>query len=54
VIVFAVGLEAPRAGTTVLKACASSPAHYFDTDGLEIAEAFTAIATSIRQLRLTQ
>jgi len=54
VIVFAVGLEAPRAGTRVLKACASSPAHYFDTDGLEIAEAFTAIATSIRQLRLTQ
>lgn len=54
VIVYAVGFEAPRNGTRVLKDCASSPAHFFDVDGLEISDAFSSIATSIRQLRLTQ
>lgn len=54
VIVYAVGFEAPRNGTKVLSDCASSPAHFFDVDGLEIADAFSSIATSIRQLRLTQ
>ncbi len=54
VMVYAVGFEAPRNGTRVLKDCASSPAHFFDVDGLEISDAFSSIATSIRQLRLTQ
>lgn len=54
VIVYAVGFEAPRNGTRILKDCASSPAHFFDVDGLEISDAFSSIATSIRQLRLTQ
>ncbi|MBE1297138.1 TadE/TadG family type IV pilus assembly protein [Phycobacter azelaicus] len=54
VIVYSVGFEAPRNGTRVLQNCASSPAHFFDVDGLEISEAFSSIATSIRQLRLTQ
>ncbi|QEW21552.1 putative Flp pilus assembly protein [Marinibacterium anthonyi] len=54
VIVFTIGFEAPSGGQAVLKDCASSPAHYFDVDGLEIADAFAAIASSIRQLRLTQ
>lgn len=54
VIVFTIGFEAPSNGQAVLQDCASSPAHYFDVDGLEIADAFSAIASSIRQLRLTQ
>jgi hypothetical protein len=53
-IVFAIGFEAPTSGQDVLKDCASSAAHYFDVDGLEIADAFTAIAHEITQLRLTQ
>jgi Flp pilus assembly protein TadG len=53
-IVFAIGFEAPTAAEVVLKDCASSDSHYFDVDGLEINDAFAAIATSIRQLRLTQ
>ncbi|MBB96849.1 MAG: hypothetical protein CML68_19905 [Rhodobacteraceae bacterium] len=54
VIVFSIGFEAPSNGQAVLQDCASSPAHYFDVDGLEISDAFSAIASSIRQLRLTQ
>lgn len=54
VIVFTIGFEAPENGQAVLQDCASSPAHYFDVAGLEIADAFSAIASSIRQLRLTQ
>jgi Flp pilus assembly protein TadG len=53
-IVFAIGFEAPTSAEVVLKDCASSDSHYFDVDGLEIKDAFAAIATSIRQLRLTQ
>jgi len=54
IIVFTIGFEAPSSGRTVLRNCASSEAHYFDVDGLEIADAFDSIATSIRKLRLTQ
>ena len=54
VIVFTIGFEAPSNGVAVLRDCASSPSHYFDVTGLEIVDAFSAIASSIRQLRLTQ
>ncbi len=54
IIVFAIGFEAPDEGQAVLKDCASSDAHYFDVDGLEITDAFASIASSIRKLRLTQ
>ncbi|KAE9627909.1 hypothetical protein FEE96_06635 [Parasedimentitalea maritima] len=54
IIVYTIGFEAPSGGQAVLQDCASSDAHYFDVDGLEISEAFASIATSIRQLRLTQ
>lgn len=54
IVVFTIGFEAPSRGQSVLKDCASSPAHYYDVNGLEIADAFKAIASSIRKLRLTQ
>ena len=53
-IVFTIGFEAPPNGNAVLQQCASSASHHFDVDGLEISDAFDAIASSIRQLRLTQ
>ncbi|WP_298913293.1 TadE/TadG family type IV pilus assembly protein [uncultured Roseobacter sp.] len=53
VIVFTIGFEAPENGQAVLRNCASSVSHYFDVDGLEIADAFNAIAHEITQLRLT-
>ncbi len=54
IIVYTIGFEAPSDGVAVLRDCASTSAHYFDVDGLEIKDAFASIATSIRQLRLTQ
>lgn len=54
IIVFTIGFEAPSSGQAVLRECASSEAHYFDVEGLEISDAFDSIATSIRKLRLTQ
>ncbi|MBR9842360.1 MAG: hypothetical protein GYB25_04325 [Rhodobacteraceae bacterium] len=54
IVVFSIGFEAPSGGQAVLKNCASSDAHYFDVDGLEISDAFSAIASSIAQLKLTQ
>lgn len=54
IIVYTIGFEAPSGGTSVLKKCASSDSHFYDVDGLEIADAFASIASSIRKLRLTQ
>lgn len=54
VVVFTIGFEAPYYGDELLRDCASSPAHFFDVDGLQIDEAFSSIASSIRKLRLTQ
>ncbi|MCP4209193.1 MAG: hypothetical protein GY767_19385 [Shimia sp.] len=54
IIVYTIGFEAPSSARVVLKDCASSDSHFFDVDGLEIRDAFAAIATSIRQLRLVQ
>ncbi|MDP4989686.1 MAG: hypothetical protein NWQ37_00535, partial [Marivita lacus] len=54
VTIFAIGFEAPAQGQAAMRDCASSPAHYFPVDGLEISDAFKAIARTINQLRLTQ
>jgi Flp pilus assembly protein TadG len=54
IIIYTIGFEAPSSAETLLKACASSDGHYFDVDGLEISDAFSSIAASIRKLRLIQ
>ncbi len=54
ITVFSVAFEADRGGINGLRQCATTPAHFFDVEGVEIAEAFRAIATHIRQLRLTE
>ena len=54
VLVFTIGFEAPDAAAAGLKACASSDAHYYDVDGLELADAFAAIATKVTELRLVE
>ena len=54
VIVYGIAFEAPDNGRTQIEQCASSPAHYFNAQGLEIRTAFRSIATNISQLKLTQ
>lgn len=54
VVIYTIGFEAPWQGANELEQCASTPSHFFDVRGLEIAEAFSAIAQSISQLKLIQ
>ncbi len=54
VVIFTIAFEAPSAARTQMANCASSPSHYFNVTGLEISDAFSAIANQINQLRLTQ
>ena len=54
IVVYTVAFEAPSGGQTALQDCASSPSHYFDVNGTDITEAFQAIASDIRALKLTQ
>lgn len=46
--------EARERARGLMRECATSAAHYFDVDDVEIADAFGAIAGQISQLRLTR
>ena len=54
VVIYTVAFEAPSGGQAALRDCASTPSHYFDVDGTDISSAFSAIASDIRNLKLTQ
>jgi len=53
VVIFTIGFEAPDRGQDLMRYCASSSGHYFDVEGVEISEAFSSIANTIQQLRLS-
>lgn len=54
IVIYTVAFEAPSGGQLALQNCASSPSHYFDVNGTDISAAFSAIASDIRALKLTQ
>lgn len=54
IIIYTVAFEAPENGQTALRNCASSESHYFDVAGTDITQAFAAIASDIRALKLVQ
>ena len=54
IVVWSVGFEVTDYSAGVMENCASSPSHFFRVEGVEITEAFEAIAKQINQLRLTQ
>ncbi len=54
VVIWSIGFEVTDASADVMENCASSPSHFFRVEGVEIKEAFSAIARQINQLRLTQ
>lgn len=54
IVIFTVAFEAPAAGQVALKDCASTESHYFNVNGVEIEEVFSAIGRQINQLRLIQ
>ncbi len=54
IIIWSIGFEVQDHGADVMESCASSPSHFFRVDGTEISEAFSTIAHTLNQLRLTQ
>jgi hypothetical protein len=54
VIVYGIAFEAPSNGQAQISACASSPSHYYNAQGMEIQSAFRSIASNLTQLKLTQ
>jgi len=54
ITVFTIGFEAPSHGQDIMESCATSSAHYYDVDGLEISDAFDAIAATIQKLKLVE
>lgn len=54
IVIWSIGFEVDDHGANVMQNCASSPSHFFRVEGIEISEAFDAIARQINQLRLTQ
>lgn len=54
ITVYTIGFEAPPEGDAILSRCATTPAFYFDSNGVNISETFATIATSINKLRLVQ
>ncbi len=55
ITVYAVAFEAPSVGVNLMSYCASSPGHFFNTNGAGLSEAFRAIGRQInaQSLRLT-
>lgn len=54
IVIWTIGLEVTDHGAKQMQACASSPAHFFRVDKVEIEDAFKSIARQINQLRLTK
>ncbi|MCX7300532.1 MAG: TadE/TadG family protein [Rhodobacterales bacterium] len=52
VVVFGIAFEAPTNGETQIFNCSSTPSHYYDAQGLEIATSFSSIASQINALKL--
>jgi hypothetical protein len=54
--VFGIAFEAPPNGQTQISSCATknNATYYFASDGADIATAFSEIAATINDLRLTQ
>ena len=54
IVIFTIAFETNTQGQNEMRNCASSPGHFFNANGLDLDDAFAAIAASIQALRLTQ
>ena len=55
IVTYTIGMDVTKSNSLeILKDCASTEAHYFDVEGMEIQTAFEMIAASISMLRLTK
>ncbi|MEM9854884.1 MAG: hypothetical protein AAF841_10600, partial [Pseudomonadota bacterium] len=52
--IFTIAFQAPDRGDKLMSYCATTPGHYYDVKGLDLATAFKSIASQINHLRLVQ
>ena len=53
VVIFSIGFEVTTSSAAVMEDCASSESHFYRVEGIEISDAFNAIAQTIQRLKLT-
>ena len=53
IVVFTIGFEVTTSSAQVMQDCASSESHFYRVEGVEISDAFNAIAQTIQRLKLT-
>ncbi|PIE14867.1 MAG: hypothetical protein CSA68_09365 [Rhodobacterales bacterium] len=54
ILLYTIGFEVEDANAVKLTSCATTPAHFFRVEGVEISEAFASIAAQLIDLRLIQ
>ncbi len=54
VLLYTIGFEISDYNAAKLQSCATTPAHFFRVDGLEISDAFSSIAAQLSNLRLVE
>lgn len=54
IVVYTIGYQTNDSTSAKLAACATTTAHYYDADTTNISSVFSAIASSIQKLKLTQ
>ncbi len=54
VLIFTIGFEVTNSNATKLQNCATTAAHFFRVEGVEISEAFSSIAAQLNSLRLVK
>ncbi len=54
ILLYTIGFEVQDANAAKLTSCATTPAHFFRVDGVEISDAFASIAAQLIDLRLIQ
>ena len=54
ILLFTIGFEVEDDNAVKLSHCATTAAHFFRVEGVEISEAFSSIAAQINSLRLIQ
>lgn len=53
IVVFTVAVDAPTAGSAILKSCATADSYAYDVSASGLTDAFASIASAINALRLT-
>ncbi|MEM7778607.1 MAG: hypothetical protein AAF732_23765, partial [Pseudomonadota bacterium] len=54
VTVYTIAFLAPTNAQNLMRSCASTPSYFFNVQDLNVQSAFSAIATNINKLKLTQ